>query len=142
MLMISSFVQSFVINVPTYVPSRITVTLSVITLISSIRWEIYTIAMSFFFKSLIILNISSISASVNAADGSSNTITFASKDTAFAISHICCLPTVKLDIISAGSISTFNLWKSFLDSSIILLSSILIPFLNSLPMNKFCATVK
>ena len=35
--MYSAFVQSFVIRVPTYVPSRITVTRSVITLISSIR---------------------------------------------------------------------------------------------------------
>ena len=142
MLMMSSFVHSFVISVPTYVPSRMTVTRSVITLISSMRCDIYTIAMSFFFRSLMILNISSISASVSAAEGSSKIITFASKETAFAISHICCFPTVKLDIFSFGSMSTFNLSNNFFASSFIFLSSIVIPFLNSRPINKFCATVK
>ena len=107
MLMMSSFVHSFVISVPTYVPSRMTVTRSVITLISSIRCDIYTIAMSFFFRSLMILNISSISASVSAAEGSSKIITFASKETAFAISHICCFPTVKLDIVHVQPIEQF-----------------------------------
>ena len=137
MLIISSFVQSFVINVPTYVPSRITVTRSVMTLISSIRCDIYTIAISRFFKSRIILNISSISDSVRAAEGSSKIMTLASKETAFAISHICCLPTVRFAIFSLGSMSTFNLSNNFFASSFIFLSSILIPFLNSLPMKRF-----
>ena len=142
MLMISSFVESFVMIVPTYVPSRITVTRSVITLISSIRCEMYTIAIFLFLRSRMISNIASISVSVRAAEGSSKIITFASKETAFAISHICCLPTVKLDIVSAGSMSTFNLSKSFFASSFIFLSSIFTPFINSRPMNKFCATVR
>ena len=65
-------------KVPTYPPSRITVTRSVMTLISSIRWEIYTIPNCFSRRSRMILNNSSISASVSAAEGSSKIITFAS----------------------------------------------------------------
>ena len=137
MLMMSSFVHSFVISVPTYVPSRMTVTRSVITLISSMRCDIYTIAMSFFFRSLMILNISSISASVSAAEGSSKIITFASKETAFAISHICCFPTVRFFIFSFGLISMFRSWKSFFESSIIFLSSMRKPFFGSRPMKMF-----
>ena len=119
-----------------------TVTRSVITLISSILWEMYTIPISFARRSRMILNNSSISASVSAADGSSNTITFASWEIAFAISHICCFPTVRRLIFSVGSISMFSIPKSFLASSFIFASSIRPPFIGSLPIKMFCATVR
>ena len=142
MLMISSLVLSAVIRVPTYPPSRMTVTRSVITLISSIRWEIYTIPSPFSRRSRIMTNRSAISFSVSAADGSSKMITSALCEIAFAISHICCLPTVRFCIFSLGSISIFRSWNSFLESSIIFLSSIRKPFFGSRPMKIFWATVR
>ena len=142
MLMMSSFVLSFVIRVPTYPPSRMTVTRSVMTLISSIRCEIYTIPRFFSRRSLMITNRSAISFSVRAADGSSKMITSALWEIAFAISHICCLPTVKLLIFSLGSISMFRSLNNFFESSIIFLSSTRIPFFGSRPIKMFCATVR
>ena len=142
MLMMSSFVDSFVIRVPTYPPSLMTVTLSVMTLISSIRWDMYTIPSCFSRRSRMILKSSSISVSVSAADGSSKIITFASWEIAFAISHICCFPTVRFPIFSVGSMSMFNCANSFLASSFIFLSLMSFPLIISRPMKIFCATVR
>ena len=89
-----------------------------------------------------ILNSSSISASVSAAEGSSKMMTLALWEMALAISHICCLPTVRLPIFSVGSILMPSCSKSFLDSSFIFASSMMPPFMNSRPMKMFCATVR
>ena len=111
-----------------------TVTRSVMTLISSMRWDMYTIPTCCSRRSRMILNSSSISASVNAADGSSKIITFASLEMALAISHICCLPTVRLLMVSVGSMWMRRRSKSFAASSFIFLSSMRMPFLNSRPI--------
>ena len=140
--MMSSFVESLVMSVPTYSPSLMTVTLSVIWLISSMRWEMYTIPISLALRSRMILNSSLISESVSAAVGSSNTIILASVEIAFAISHICWRPTVSLPIVSLGSILIFSNPNSFSASSTILRSLISFPFIFSLPIKIFWATVK
>ena len=140
--MMSSFVESLVVSVPTYSPSLITVTLSVIWLISSMRWEMYTIPISLALRSRMILNSSLISESVSAAVGSSNTIILASVEIALAISHICWRPTVSLLIVSLGSILIFSNPNSFSASSTILRSLISFPFIFSLPIKIFWATVK
>ena len=55
-----------------------------------------------------ISNRSAISFSVSAAEGSSKMITSALWEIAFAISHICCFPTVRFFIFSFGLISMFR----------------------------------
>ena len=99
--------DSFVLRVPTFFPSRSTVTLSVISKISLSLCEIYIIATPFVFKVCIILKRDCVSSSERAAVGSSMTSIFASCEIAFAISTICFSETVRSPIIAFGSSFTF-----------------------------------
>ncbi len=78
----------------------------------------------------------------SAAVGSSKTMTFASWEMALAISHICCFATVRLLMVSFGSISIFSWAKSFRASSFMDLSLMNRPCFGYRPMKMFWATVR
>ncbi len=124
---ISSIVKSFAAFVATYWPSRMTVTSSEIRKISAILWEIYIIPHPRSRSIFIILNKCSTSSSVREEVGSSNTIIFDLKDTAFAISTICLWDTGIVLIILLGSTSISSSLKTSIVSSYIFFSLIITP---------------
>ena len=103
--------ESLVFKVPTFLPSRSTITLSVISNISLSLWDIYIIATPFAFKVFIIEKSDWVSSAESAAVGSSITSIFASFEMAFAISTICFSDIDKSPIIALGSSFTFKIFN-------------------------------
>ena len=139
---ISSFEVSEAFTVPIYVPSRITVSLSAIWKISSIRCVMYIIPFPSERSFRMIVNNFSASFSLIAEVGSSMIIISEFKDIAFAISTSCCSPILKSFNFVAGSTCTSNISRYLRASVAIVLKSTDPPFFFiHLPRKMFSATL-
>ena len=126
-------------------PSLITVISSEIRKISSILCEMYIIPQPCFFSEFIISKRRSASGSVSEEVGSSNTITRAPKETAFAISIICRFETLRRLIFSFGFASMpreSKISRVFLRASPSLTNGENENFEGYLPIHIFSATLR
>ena len=110
--MISSLVMVDTSHLPMYWPSRMMVTSSAITLISSILWLMYTSATPWLLSSRMMRNRDSTSLEVKEEVGSSRIRTLQLAETALAISTICICAMLRLPSLARGLMSSLSFFSS------------------------------
>ena len=129
-------------TVPIYRPSRRMVARSPMRLISSNRWEMYTMPTPRAFKSAMMPNSASISLSVSDEVGSSKIITLEFWLTHLAISTICCCATLRVLSTALGSRSTPRRFSTSPASENKRFHARMPPLFGSRPRKIFSATVR